>query len=58
MRGLEPAATRDEIEAAARHYIRKVTGVAKPNIKIAATLDMFALEVAAITERALELVPT
>ena len=42
--------TREEIEAAARQYIRKVTGVAKPNIKIAAALDAAALEVADITD--------
>ena len=35
LRGLEPPATREEIEAAARQYIRKVTGIAKPNVKIA-----------------------
>lgn len=58
LRGLEPAATREEIEAAARQYIRKVTGVAKPNIKIAAALDAYAIEVADVTQRALELVPT
>jgi hypothetical protein len=29
LRGLEPAATPEEIEAAARQYIRKVSGVAK-----------------------------
>jgi hypothetical protein len=29
LRGLEPAATPDEIEAAARQYIRKVSGVQK-----------------------------
>jgi hypothetical protein len=57
LRGLEPPATRDEMEAAARQYIRKVTGVAKPNVKIAAALDELALEVADITERALALVP-
>jgi hypothetical protein len=57
LRGLEPAATREEIEAAARQYIRKVTGVARPNIKVAAALDEMALEVADITERALALVP-
>ena len=34
-----------------------MTGVAKPNIKIAAALDEIALEVADITRRALELVP-
>lgn len=57
LRGLEPAATREEVEAAARQYIRKVTGVAKPNIKVAAALDEIALEVADMTERALALVP-
>ncbi len=57
LRGLEPAATREEIEAAARQYIRKVTGIAKPNVKIAGELDALALEVADVTERALALVP-
>jgi hypothetical protein len=57
LRGLEPPATREEVEAAARQFIRKVTGVAKPNIKIAAELDAFALEIADITEHALALVP-
>ena len=57
LRGLEPPATRDEMEAAARQYIRKVTGIAKPNVKIAAALDELALEVADVTERALALVP-
>ena len=41
----------------ARQYIRKVTGVAKPNIKVAGALDALALEVADVTERALALVP-
>jgi len=58
LRGLEPPATRDEVEAAARQYIRKVTGVAKPNAMIASALDELALEVADVTERALALVPT
>jgi hypothetical protein len=57
LRGLEPAATREEMEAAARQYIRKVTGVAKPNVAVAAALDEIALEVADLTERALQLVP-
>ncbi len=57
LRGLEPAATREEIEAAARQYLRKVTGVAKPNLKVAGALDAFALEIADITQQALALVP-
>jgi hypothetical protein len=57
LRGLEPAATREEIEAAARQYIRKVTGVARPNLALAAGMDMAALEVAEITERLLSQLP-
>ena len=30
LRGLQPAATGEEIEAAARQYVRKVSGVQKP----------------------------
>ena len=57
LRGLEPPATREEIEAAARQYVRKVTGVTKPNATLAAALDEAALEIADVTERALSLVP-
>jgi hypothetical protein len=32
LRGLEPAATPDEIEAAARQYVRKVSGVQKTSL--------------------------
>lgn len=31
LRGLEPAATPEEIEAAARQYVRKVSGVTTPS---------------------------
>ena len=31
LRGLEPEATPEEIEAAARQYVRKVSGVQKPS---------------------------
>ena len=31
LRGLEPAATPTEVEAAARQYVRKVSGVRNPN---------------------------
>ncbi len=33
LRGLEPAATADEIEAAARQYVRKVSGVQTPSLR-------------------------
>ena len=47
LRGLEPSATPDEIEAAARQYVRKVSGVQKTS---AATDEAF--------ERAVGLVAT
>jgi len=57
LRGLEPPATREEIEAAASQYIRKVTGVAKPKPALAESMEAAALEVAEITERLLQEVP-
>lgn len=33
LRGLEPAATSEEIEAAARQYVRKVSGVQAPSAR-------------------------
>ena len=57
LRGLEPPATRDEIEAAARQYVRKVTGITRPRPEVAAELDAAALEIAGITERVLARVP-
>jgi hypothetical protein len=53
LRGLEPPATRDEIEAAARQYIRKVSGITRPNLATTAAMEQAAREVAAITEELL-----
>jgi hypothetical protein len=57
LRGLEPPATREEIEAAARQYVRKVSGVTKPKADVADHMETAAMEVAGITERLLEEVP-
>jgi hypothetical protein len=57
LRGLQPPATREEIEAAACQYVRKVTGVARPNADVAASMEAAALEVAEITHRLLQVVP-
>jgi len=57
LRGLEPAATAEEIEAAARQYIRKVSGITRPT---AANVDAFeaaVAEVTAVTERLLDQLP-
>ncbi|BBY43136.1 hypothetical protein A5765_12655 [Mycolicibacterium celeriflavum] len=46
LRGLEPAATDEEVEAAARQYIRKVSGITRPT---AANVDVFEAAVADVT---------
>ncbi|MGV0643347.1 DUF2277 domain-containing protein [Mycolicibacterium sp. XJ879] len=46
LRGLQPAATDEEIEAAARQYIRKVSGITRPT---AANVDAFEAAVAEVT---------
>lgn len=57
LRGLEPSATREEIEAAARQYVRKVSGITRPNAASSAAVDEAALEIADVTERLLASLP-
>ena len=57
LRGLEPPATREEIDAAAGQFIRKVTGIARPNAELQQRMDAAALEVADITEQLLSTLP-
>jgi hypothetical protein len=57
LRGLEPPATREEVHAAARQYVRKVTGIPRPNAALAADMERAALEVAEITARLLAGLP-
>ena len=57
LRGLEPPATREEIEAAARQYVRKVTGVSRPGAALADRMDAAAFEIAKITASLLEGLP-
>jgi hypothetical protein len=45
LRGLEPAATMEEVEAAARQYVRKISGITHPT---ATTEEPFERAVAAI----------
>lgn len=52
LRGLEPSATPTEIEAAARQYVRKISGVAKTS---EATEAAFEKAVLAITRASAEL---
>ncbi len=53
LRGLEPVATAEEVEAAARQYCRKVSGVQKTS---ATTEAAFEAAVAIITEATSDLI--
>jgi hypothetical protein len=57
LRGLEPPATREEIEAAAWQFVRKVTGVTKPTGATEADMRSVAFEVAELTEQLLNRLP-
>jgi hypothetical protein len=57
LRGLEPAATDEEIEAAARQYIRKVSGLTRPSAATADAFEAAVAEVTATTTRLLSQLP-
>jgi hypothetical protein len=57
LRGLEPAATPEEIEASARQYIRKVTGIQSLTDATRAPFEAAVAEVTAITTRLLAELP-
>jgi hypothetical protein len=51
LRRAETAATTGELEAAARQYVRKISGYAKPSTKNADAFDGAVAEIAAATAR-------
>lgn len=57
LRGLQPSATAEEIEAAARQYIRKVSGVQAPGGANSEQFEAAVAEVAAVTARLLDALP-
>ncbi|QHG80966.1 DUF2277 domain-containing protein [Rhodococcus rhodochrous] len=57
LRGLEPAATAEEIEAAARQYVRKVSGIHKLSDATREPFEQAVAEVTATTTRLLEALP-
>ncbi len=57
LRGLQPAATPAEIEAAARQYVRKVSGIARTSEANAAAFEAAVAEVSATTTRLLASLP-
>jgi hypothetical protein len=57
LRGLQPAATADEIAAAARQYVRKVSGITHPSAANADAFETAVAEVTATTTRLLGTLP-
>lgn len=52
LRGLEPSATDEEISAAARQYVRKISGIREPS---AATSEAFEAAVRSVADASTEL---
>jgi len=57
LRGLEPPATAEETEAAARQYVRKVSGVTRPSAANEEAFEVAVAEVTATTARLLAALP-
>jgi hypothetical protein len=57
LRGLEPPATAEEIEAGARQYVRKVSGVQKTSAATEVEFERAVDEITAITTRLLAALP-
>ena len=57
LRGLEPPATEEEIEAAAYQFVRKITGVTKPTGAVHDDMHAVALEIAALAHDLLDRLP-
>ena len=57
LRGLEPAATPEEIEGAARQYVRKVSGVQKTSRVTEAAFEDAVAQISLVTSRLLDSLP-
>lgn len=57
LRGLDPAATAEEIEAAARQYVRKVSGIQSLSASTREPFEQAVAEVTATTTRLLAALP-
>ena len=57
LRGLEPGATDEEIEAAARQYVRKVTGVQKTSDATEKAFEQAVRSIARATAKVLDELP-
>lgn len=57
LRGLEPAATDEEITAAARQFVRKISGIQKPSAKVEERFELAVAEIAHISAHLLADLP-
>jgi hypothetical protein len=57
LRGLEPAATDEEIEAAARQFVRKVSGLRQPPAAAEEAFEAAVADVTAVVHRLLGALP-
>ncbi len=57
LRGLQPPATVEEIEAAARQYVRKVSGVQKTSVATAAVFEKAVAQISSATGQLLATLP-
>lgn len=57
LRGLEPAATPEEIEAAARQFVRKISGIRNPTSNTEGPFDAAVAEISVIAQRLLDDLP-
>ena len=57
LRGLQPPATTEEIDAAALQYVRKVSGLRKPPAAATDAFDAAVADVARATARLLSILP-
>ncbi len=57
LRGLEPPASAAEIEAGARQYVRKISGVREPSAAMVEVFEHAVAQVAAVTAELLDGLP-
>src|SRR3546814_19179546 len=57
LRGLEPAATPEEVEAAARQFVRTLSGIRHPSAATTEPFERAVADIAALAARMLEELP-
>ena len=57
LRGLEPPATPEEIEAASRQFVRKISGIREPSKIAADRFEQAVLEIPEISTKLLAVLP-